>query len=164
MQVSAVGNGYGYGLSIGMSGLQSQQGTKGARSLSGKQLADLDTDGDGSISQSEFQSFLTGQTATQTTAADQRATDLFKKIDTDGDGKISSTELSAFQQKIGQHHHRHAEQTQDSQQTSSSSKLQDLVNQVYKSADSNGDGQLSQTELTSWLQQSLGSGQLNATF
>jgi Ca2+-binding EF-hand superfamily protein len=163
MQVSAVSNGYPYGLAIGTSGLQSQQSAKGFASLASKTFSDLDTDGDGSISKSELASALSPQDASASSATDQRAAALLKKIDADGDGKISPSELAAFQTKIGRHHHhRRSSETQASQNTSS--KMQDLVNQVYKSADANGDGQLTKGELGSWLQNAFGGSQVNVAF
>jgi Ca2+-binding EF-hand superfamily protein len=161
MQVSAVSAGYGYGNAMGVSSMQGTKGPPPPR-LAGKQLSDLDTDGDGSISQSELLNFLSPQDASTSSTAAQRAADLLKKIDTDGDGKISASEWGAFQQKVGHHHHQHSEQTQDSQQTST--KLQDLVNQVYKGADANADGQLTQDELGNWLQKALSGSQVNVAF
>jgi Ca2+-binding EF-hand superfamily protein len=53
-------------------------------------LAELDTDGDGSLSASEF---LAGRPED---VSEDMATNLFTQLDTDGDGVVSSDELSAM--------------------------------------------------------------------
>jgi hypothetical protein len=74
-----------------------------------------DTNGDGTISKSEFESFYTkfmgatsqSQVATQTAAADQ----LFQQLDTQGIGQLNATQFAAAlkqimsQQAHGHHHH-----------------------------------------------------------
>ena len=169
MQVSAVSGGYDYGLAIGMSSLRGLQGTQGKQgpppaSLAGKLLSDIDTDANGSISESEFETFLNAKSTGTSSDTAAQAASLFKKVDANGDGQISASEWSAFQNKIKQHHHHHqkSSDTQDSQQVDQG--LRNMVNQIYKGADANADGQLSQSELTDWLQKSFGGSQVNAAF
>lgn len=155
MQISAVGSSYGYG-----SPMEGVQNLSRLKSLSQDSLSSLDTDGNGSISESEFEQAFSGTTPTGTTSApDAAATDqadsLFKKIDSNGDGQISSSEWNSFEQKLqghGHHHHHQAESSDSADSSSDSTQsLQNLVAQLYKAADTDGNGQLSQSELTSFL-------------
>jgi hypothetical protein len=71
-------------------------------SLSSQLFSLLDTNGDGSISKSEFDTTLgqNGNTA--------KADSVFAKLDTNNDGSVSPTELaSALQGQNGQVHHHH---------------------------------------------------------
>jgi hypothetical protein len=87
-----------------MKALLSLQGNQGKspgklESLLGK----FDTDGDGQISQSEFETAI-GPDADKT-----RVDELFQKLDANGDGAISLDELKAALQKAhGGHHHHHS--------------------------------------------------------
>jgi hypothetical protein len=75
-----------------------------ATSLSSQLFSLLDSNGDGQISKSEFETAL-GQNG-NTTKADQ----LFAKLDSNGDGSVSQSELSqALQSRGGHHHHHHQE-------------------------------------------------------
>ena len=88
-----------------MSALLSVQGqninpaTADAQSL----IAKFDTDGDGKISQSEF------ETAIGSDADKSKVDALFSKLDGDGDGAVSQDELQTALQKAhgGGHRHRH---------------------------------------------------------
>jgi len=75
------------------------QSASGANASGPDQLfAKLDTDGDGSISKSEFENAL-ANVGVSTTDADS----LFAKLDSNGDGSISESEL----EKAGHGHHHH---------------------------------------------------------
>jgi Ca2+-binding EF-hand superfamily protein len=89
-----------------MKALLSVQGNQGKspgklESLLGK----FDTDGDGQISQSEF------ETAIGPNADKAKVDELFNKLDANGDGAVSQDELKAAVQKAhgGHHHHHRAE-------------------------------------------------------
>lgn len=163
MSIGSIGGSAGYGNTIAdMLRLAGMNNQNSPPSLATKKLADLDTDGDGSISQAEFEKALTGTTGTASDPASDAsssttalADSLFKKIDANGDGKISTDEWSTFQQKIqagGHHHHHHAHaSSSDDDSQSATQTLQNIVAQLYKSADTNGDGQLSPSEMTNWL-------------
>ena len=65
-------------------------------------FSELDTNGDGQISQSEFETAL-GNDGIDKSSADA----LFAKLDTNGDGSISQSELASAQRAAGHHHHHH---------------------------------------------------------
>ena len=77
MQVSGISGGYSFA-AAGMSGMGmgGMQGPPGANTS----FSDVDTDGDGSISETELTSLLS-QNGTGKTSSDSRTADLFKKID-----------------------------------------------------------------------------------
>ena len=86
-----------------MAALISMQGQSatGISAQSPSQLfAKLDTDGDGQISQSEFETAL-GNDGVDKASADA----LFSKLDANGDGSISQSELTQAQHSGGGHHH-----------------------------------------------------------
>lgn len=74
--------------------LQGQSGPGGSL------FATIDTDSNGSISKSEFESALAGA-GVDTNSADN----VFTRLDADGDGSISQSELSS---RAGYHHRQHA--------------------------------------------------------
>jgi hypothetical protein len=98
---------------------QSQSGSTTTASLSPSQalqdlFSDIDANGDGEISQQEFENAL-GAGGTNVAAADQ----VFNQIDTNGDGEISLNELQSALQGAGghhggHHHHMHAAGSTDS--------------------------------------------------
>jgi Ca2+-binding EF-hand superfamily protein len=167
-QIGSLSSSLGYGNMLGsVSGLSGMGVKKSVSTLASESLSQIDTDGSGSISQTEFENALAGVTSANGTSSTASASNaladkLFKKIDANGDGKISSDEWNTFQQKIeahqghGHHHHAQASSPADSSQSATQT-LQSLVAQLYKSADTSGDGQLSQGELTSWLSSTMAS-------
>jgi Ca2+-binding EF-hand superfamily protein len=170
-QIGSITSSYGYGNMMGgMSGLSGMGVKQSLAALASEPLSQIDSSGTGSISESEFeQAFAqaaSGTSGTSSTSATSSATNatadsIFKKIDTNGDGKISADEWNTFQQKVQAHqgghgHHHHAQAADDADSSTSSTQspaqtLQNLVAQLYKTADTNGNGQLSQGELTNWL-------------
>ncbi|HEX5210234.1 MAG TPA: EF-hand domain-containing protein [Pseudolabrys sp.] len=66
-------------------------------------FAKLDTDGNGQISQSEFETTL-GNAGVDKSSADA----LFATLDANGDGSIDQSELSKARHGGGHHHHMHA--------------------------------------------------------
>lgn len=75
--------------------LQSQ-GAAGGSGL----LSQLDADGDGSVSQSEFENALTGAGADKS-----KADALFSKLDANGDGSVTMSDLASRQAQAHAHHH-----------------------------------------------------------
>jgi Ca2+-binding EF-hand superfamily protein len=116
--------------------------------LANTALSDVDTDGNGAISEDELKTAL--EKNAPPGASTDMAADMFKKIDTDGNGSISSTEWDSFQQAA-------ANGPQGSSSTTQSQTLKDLVSQVYGSADADGNGSLTKDEMTAWLQKAMGS-------
>ena len=87
------------GMLAALVAMQSQQAGAGGSGPSGL-FSQLDTNGDGQISQSEFESAL-GSNGVDQSSADA----LFSKLDTNGDGSISQSELVS-----ARHHHHHHHQ------------------------------------------------------
>ena len=167
-QIGSITSPFGYGNMMGgTSGLAGMGVKQTLSTLASESLSQVDTSGTGSISETEFeQAFAqatsgTTGTSTPTSATNAVADSIFQKIDTNGDGQVSASEWNTFQQKVQAHqgghgHHHHAQAADDADSTTSSTQspaqtLQNLVAQLYKSADTNGNGQLSQGELTNWL-------------
>ncbi|AMN41666.1 EF-hand domain-containing protein [Rhodoplanes sp. Z2-YC6860] len=99
-----------------MSALLSMQSGQGgpAGDIAKDVIAKFDTNGDGQISQSEFEQAIGS-------GADQSGVDaLFNKLDSNGDGSVSQDELQTAMQKAHGgghgHHHHHAEASGDSSQ------------------------------------------------
>jgi hypothetical protein len=88
------------GMMAALLSLQDQSATGGTTQTSSSLFSKLDTDGDGQISKSEFETALTGAGAS-TSNADA----LFAKLDANGDGSISQSELAKASH--GHHHHMH---------------------------------------------------------
>jgi hypothetical protein len=87
------------GMLAALLSLQGQQANGGASGSSGL-FSNLDTNGDGQISKSEFEGTL-GSVGVDTSSADA----LFSKLDTNGDGSVSQSELASAQHGHGHHHH-----------------------------------------------------------
>jgi hypothetical protein len=88
-----------------MAALVALQG-QGANGAGGPQslFSQLDTDGDGSISKTEFENALS-QSGVDTSSADA----LFSKLDQNGDGSVSQSELSSAAHRGHGHGHHHME-------------------------------------------------------
>jgi len=124
-----------------MKALLSVQGSQNSASKLEQLFGKFDTDGDGQISQSEFENAI-GPDADKA-----KVDELFAKIDGNGDGSVSQDELQSAMQKA-HHHHHHA--TQGAGQQQSSDPLQALLSSA--SADgatsqsaSNADGSTTTT-------------------
>ena len=79
------------------------QSASGLTAQSPSQLfSKIDTDGDGKISQSEFENALTGAGASK---ADADA--LFAKLDANSDGSVTQSEMPGAKGAHGHHHHGH---------------------------------------------------------
>jgi len=147
-----------YGVSTGGPPTQARRPS----ALAGKKVTDLDTDGDGSISQAELTSAMeqNAPTGASTAMTDAVAANLFQKIDANGDGKISTDEWNSFQQQVQAphhgHHHHHAQDAQNANgQDSSTGAAQNFTDALFQAADSNGDGTLTKAELQTWLTQAV---------
>jgi hypothetical protein len=99
-----------------MQALFSVQGNQGASGTTESPLfAKFDANGDGQVSQSEFENAI-GPGADQS-----KVDELFQKLDSNGDGSVSQDELHSALQKAhggGHHHHHHVEDADQSQQGS----------------------------------------------
>jgi len=125
---------------------QGQSGTNAAPSSPSDALQDLfsqiDADGDGSITKTEFENAL-GAGGTNVAAAD----DVFSKMDTNGDGTVSLDEMKSALQGAGGHHghHMHAHGgggagDGDSSSDSSSDPLLQALSGASSTSVTNSDG------------------------
>lgn len=124
-----------------------------------------DSNGDGSIDSSEFDSMIQNSprldkalSSIVTNPDGSKATpdQIFKAVDTDGDGKISVDELKGAMKTAHSHMHGHHggpppvsddSSSGDSSDTSTSG-ISSTVNQIFQLLDTDGDGQVSSTELS----------------
>ena len=133
-----------------------------------------DTNGDGELSLSEVENALNGATNGANASASATAlSQAFSQIDTNGDGEISASELTnalaaqnGTQGAQGQqgpqgahHHHHHAHQAQGGGSAPTST---DLASQILSADDTNGDGQLSLSEIENALGTSASTGLTSA--
>ena len=97
-------------------------------------FSQIDADGDGKITQSEFENAL-GAGGTNLAQAD----DVFNKLDTNGDGTVSSDELSKALKGAGHggHHHHHAGGASDAGSTDGSGSSTDPLSQALAGSSSN---------------------------
>ena len=93
---------------LSVQGNQANAGASKLESLFGK----FDTDNDGQISQSEF------ETAMGPDADKAKADELFSKLDGNGDGAVSPDEMQSAMQKAHGSHHRHHHASSESPQGS----------------------------------------------
>ncbi len=132
--------------------------------LQNKLFSTADTDGDGALSQDELQSLLDAKPrlanalsslATSSSGSTPTASDVMKALDTDGDGKVSATELSSALAKARSaaggaehpHHHKAADGS------SGTSQFTQMLDGLFNSGDSDGDGSLTQSDLETMMQQ-----------
>jgi hypothetical protein len=98
-------------------------------------FSQIDTNGDGKITKSEFEDAL-GAGGTNLAQAD----DVFNKLDANGDGTVSSDELSKALKGAGGHHgghHHHAGGAGDAGSTDASGSSTDPLSQALAGASSN---------------------------
>jgi len=96
-------------------------------------FSQIDADGDGKITKSEFENAL-GAGGTNLAQAD----DVFNKLDTNGNGTVSSDELSKALKGAGHGgHHRHAGGSPDAGSTDASGSNADPLSQALSGASSN---------------------------
>jgi hypothetical protein len=122
---------------------QSQSTSASAPTSAANALQDLfsqiDGNGDGSITKSEFENAL-GAGGTNTAAAD----DVFGKLDTNGDGSVSLDELSSALQgaagKGGHHGHHHVASSSASADSSSTDPSSDPLLQALQAGSSTSSG------------------------
>jgi Ca2+-binding EF-hand superfamily protein len=131
------------------SGMQQTSGTPAASSATTAQnglsslVSAIDTDGDGSISQSELETYIQGKGGTQA-----QADALFTGLNPNGTTNLTQAQLSQDLQNApagrahGHHHHHHQEQ-----QASAGN----VASQLMQAMDSNGDSSISQSEFENFV-------------
>jgi Ca2+-binding EF-hand superfamily protein len=140
-----------------LASLLSAQQAPSASSVAQQVISAADTSGDGTLSLGEVETAIGGDTASGTNAASQA----FAQIDTNGDGQISQSELTnalsaqdaaqnGTQGPQGAHHHHHHHGGGGGGGGGASGQAStDLATQLLGATDTNGDGQLSLSELES---------------
>jgi Ca2+-binding EF-hand superfamily protein len=114
----------------------------------------MDTNGDGSVSQSEMENYIEQQGSTQAQADQLYASISQNGQSQSGAGGISENQLAqAAGSQNGPsgahgHHHHHHHKTGES--------TNDLADSLVQAMDTNGDGQVSQDEFTSFVTQNGG--------
>jgi len=110
----------------------------------------MDTNGDGSVSQSEMETYLEQQGATQ-----GQADAMYASLDQSGSGGVSESQMQTALQQGGQvhhggggHHHHHG--------GVSGSSSSDPADQLLQAIDSNDDGSVSETEFSDFFTQNGG--------
>jgi Ca2+-binding EF-hand superfamily protein len=135
--------------------LSAQEAPPSSANVASQIMGVADSDGDGSLSLSEVEKALGADTTTGADASSNAnpLAQAFASIDTNGDGQVSAGELTnaldAQKATQGAHHGHHGHHAHMAQQAPANSS--DLASQLLGSADSDGDGQLSLTELENAL-------------
>lgn len=121
-------------------------GASSAQDGLSKLMSAVDTDGDGSISQSEMESFIEGKGGTQA-----QADALFSGLNQSNTGNLTQAQLASDLQNAtplqGRHGHHHHHHHGDGAQASAG----DVASQLMKAMDSNNDGSLSQSEFENFV-------------
>ena len=120
------GSSFDPGTMAALLSLQDQSATGGTAQTPSSLFSKLDTDGDGQVSKSEFETALTG-----TGASTSNADALFAKLDANGDGSISKSELAKA--KNGHHHHMHGGDESQASGASGQSAIDSLLSSAATS-------------------------------
>ena len=103
-----MGSSLGNSLTISEPSSSSSGGKSLFAALSKLSFSQLDANGDGSVTEAEFQAALekNAPAGMSTSQVDQMAQQLYTKI-TGGSGNMTSAEWTNFQTKVASHHHGH---------------------------------------------------------
>jgi hypothetical protein len=123
------GSAFGPGTMAALLSLQDQSATGATAQTPSSLFSKLDTDGDGQVIKSEFETALTGAGASASTST---ADALFAKLDANGDGSISQSELAKASH--GRHHHMHG----GGDSNASSASGQSVIDPLLSSTDAAG--------------------------
>ncbi|MGN6514890.1 MAG: EF-hand domain-containing protein [Rhizomicrobium sp.] len=106
----------------------------------------MDSDGDGEVSQTEMESYVEDKGGTQ-----QQADALFSALDQNGASGISETRMSdaLSQSQASQGAHRHHQRHHSHSDAGSSA--DDVANGLLQAMDGNDDGQISESEFSSFV-------------
>ncbi len=102
----------------------------------------IDSDGDGSISQSEMESYIEGLGGTQS-----QADALFNGLNQNGSGNLTTATLQSDLQSAGAAHHAHGHHHHHHHAGSAN----DLASQLMQASDTNNDGSISQSEFENFV-------------
>jgi Ca2+-binding EF-hand superfamily protein len=105
----------------------------------------MDSNGDGTVTQSEMESYIQQQGGTQS-----QADKLFTAVTQNGSSGISEDQLASdvAQGQKAHHHHHHHQAAEAPPSSSGDTSSTDLASQIFGGLDSNKDGTLSAAELT----------------
>jgi Ca2+-binding EF-hand superfamily protein len=106
----------------------------------------MDSNGDGTVTQSEMETYIQQQGGTQS-----QADKLFTALTQNGSSGISENQLASdvAQGQKAHHHHHHHQSAEAPPSSSGGTSSTDLASQIFAGLDSNQDGTLSAAELTS---------------
>lgn len=104
----------------------------------------MDSNGDGTVTQSEMENYIQQQGGTQS-----QADKLFTTLSQNGAGGISQDQVASdVAQGQKAHHHHHHHQSAEAPSSSGDTSSTDLASQIFAGLDANQDGTLSAAELT----------------
>jgi Ca2+-binding EF-hand superfamily protein len=120
----------------------------------------VDSDSDGSITKTEFESAVSSMADSQSLSTDE-ADALFTKLDTSGDGTVDESEMMAALKTAGEQRraHMHGHRHQQDGGPDFSQMAQDLI----KNIDTSGDGTISKTEFSAAVSALSGNRETSST-
>jgi len=146
--VSSVGSAAGYSAAAMCSA-----GSRGPAALQEKLFSKLDVNGDGGIDQSELGDFLNYVSSATGSASQTDSAQLFKTLDADGDGAISKQELTDGAKKLFEQLRTQLMSTQGEKSGEAQSAHKPDPKELFAKIDANGDGSISQDELSTFMSQ-----------
>jgi Ca2+-binding EF-hand superfamily protein len=146
--VSSVGSAAGYS-TAGMCSAQS----RGPAALQEKLFSKLDVNGDGGIDQSELGDFMDYVSSATGSTSQTDSSQLFKTLDADGDGSISKQELTDGAKKLFEELRAQLASTKSEKSDDAQSAHKPDSKELFAKMDANGDGSISQDELSTFLSQ-----------
>ncbi len=105
-------------------------------------ISAMDTNGNGTVSQSEMESYIQGLGGTQA-----QADSLFSGLSQNGSGELTSSQLASDLQSAGASHRGHGHHHHHGSGASGS----DVASKLTQAMDTNGDGSTSQSELENFV-------------
>jgi len=127
--------------------------SRGPAALEEKLFSKLDVNSDGGIDQSELGDFLDYVSSATGSTSQTDSAQLFKTLDADGDGSISKQELTDGAKKLFEQLRTQLMSTQSEKSGAAQSAHKPDPKALFAKMDANGDGSVSQDELSTFLSQ-----------